>query len=176
MGTVKIVQSCRDEIFESWLKSIGQDIRPHLSSSNTSFKGNKKGGRLKPFYKFFEFKKQLIVYNSGKVLIIDRSSQLYIENEIKGTINISDNTDIILRTEFKSAFILQNANSVKETVKREPIKESNQEKPPKRRDKVSLGKPTIKTSSPGTKPSIVVPPVKEEAVRKMRGVEIDESF
>ena len=34
MGTMKIVQSCRDEIFESWLKSIGQDIRPHLSSSN----------------------------------------------------------------------------------------------------------------------------------------------
>ena len=176
LGTVKIIQSCRDEVFESWLKAIGQDVKPHLSSSKTYSEDKEDGFGLKPFYKFFDFKRQLIVYNSGKMFVIDRSSQLSINNEIKGTLNISDETDILLRTEFKSAFKLQNAVPVKETVKDESPKEPVQEMPPKRRDKVSLGKPAIKTTPPVVEPPVVDPPVKEDTGRKMRGVEVDESF
>lgn len=171
MGTVKIIHSCRDEEFESWLKTVGQDIRPHLSSSKCYSENKENGFSLTPFYKFFKFNRQLIINNSGSTLVIDRSSQLFINNEIKGTLNISDETDILLRTEFKSAFKIQNVVPDKETVKDEPINESIQEMPPKRRDKVSLGKPAIKTTPP-----VVEPPVKEDTSRKMRGVEVDESF
>ena len=175
LGTVKIIHSCRDEEFEGWLKKIGMDIRPHLVSSKNYPEGEERHG-TKPFYKFFEFNRQLIVYNSGKVLVINRSSQLSVNNEIKGTLNISDDTDILLRTEFKSAFKIQKAAPVKETVKDEFPKEPVLEKPPKQRDKVSLGKPAIKTTPPVVEPPVVKPPEKEDTGRKMRGVEVDESF
>ena len=175
LGTVKIIHSCRDEEFEGWLKIIGMDIRPHLVSSKNNPEGEERRG-LKPFYKFFEFNRQLIVYNSGKVLVINRSSQLSVNNEIKGTLNISDDTDILLRTEFKSTFKIQNTTPVKEATNTESKKEPIQEKPPKRRDKVSLGRPTINTTPPVAEPPSVEPPTKEDTGRKMRGVEVDESF
>ena len=180
LGTVKIIHSCRDEEFEGWLKKTGMDIRPHLVSSKNYPEGEERHG-IKPFYKFFEFNRQLIVYNSGKVLVINRSSQLSVNNEIKGTLNISDDTDILLRTEFKSAFKIQNTAPIKEAINTEPKKEPIKEKPPKHRDKVSLGRPTINTTPPVVEPPVVEPPVaeppsKEETGRKMRGVEIDESF
>lgn len=146
------------------------DIRPHLVTSKNYPEGAERRW-LKPFYKFFKFNRQLVVYNSGKVLVINRSSQLSVNNEIKGTLNISDDTDILLRTEFKSAFKIQNTTPVKEATNTEPQKEPVKEQPPKRRDKVSLGRPEIRTPPP-----TVEPPAKEDTKIIVGGVEIDESF
>lgn len=84
LGTVRITHSCRDEIFEGWLKALGQDVRPHMTTDGIWEKeeGSKPGFR--PFYRFFEFKRQLLVNYRGKELLIDRSSQLTVDNEING--------------------------------------------------------------------------------------------
>ena len=154
LGTVKIIHSCRDEVFESWIKAIGQDIRPHLVTNNTLPKAGKSKPNFRPFYSFFNFKRLLTVYQAGKELVIDRTSQLTISNEISGSFNISDETDILLRTGFK-------VKSPEPAIAR----------PPKQREKVSLGKPTVIN----TIPPLVEPP-KEDTNKKMRGVEVDESF
>ena len=153
LGTVKIIHSCRDEVFENWLKAIGQDIRPHLVKNSSLPEADKSQSDYRPFYKFFRFKRQLAVYQAGKELLIDRTSQLAISNEINGTFNISDDTDILLRTGFK-------VNSPKPVVEESPIL----------RGKVSLGRPTVNTTPP------LAEPPQEDTSKKMRGVEVDESF
>lgn len=153
LGTVKIIHSCRDEVFENWLKAIGQDIRPHLVKNSSLPKADKSQSDFRPFYKFFRFKRQLAVYQAGKELLIDRTSQLAISNEINGTFNISDDTDILLRTGFK-------VNSPKPVVEESPILMG----------KVSLGRPTVNTTPP------LAEPPQEDTCKKMRGVEVDESF
>ena len=82
LGTMKIIHSCRDEVFENWLKAIGQDIRPHLVKNSSLPVADKSQSDFRPFYKFFRFKRQLAVYQAGKELLIDRTSQLAISNEI----------------------------------------------------------------------------------------------
>lgn len=169
LGTVKIIHSCRDEEFETWLKKIGEDTKPHLTKK--SIATIKTGFFFKALYNFFQFNRQLIVYSSGKALVINRSSQLSVNHNIKGTLNISDDTDILLRTEFKS--VIKSQNTVKVESKREPIKE----KPGKGKEKVSLGKPSINITPPVTEPPVIVnPPMKVDAGRRMRGVEVDETF
>lgn len=169
LGKVRVVHSCRDEVFESWLKAIGQDIRPHLVKNNSLPQAEKSQSNYRPFYKFFKFKRQLAVYQTGKELLIDRTSWLTISNEIDGTFNISDETDILLRTGFKVANKIQNGAPIKEMVK-EPIPPKPiVEKPPKQRGKVSLGKPIVSTPP-------LVEPSQEDTSKKMRGVEVDESF
>lgn len=170
LGTVRVIHSCRDEVFESWLKAIGQDIRPHLVKNSSLPEADKSQSNYKPFYKFFKFKRQLAVYQAGKELLIDRTSWLTISNEINGTFNISDETDILLRTGFKVANKIQNGAPIKEIVK-EPIPPKPAvEKPPKQRGKVSLGKPIVNTTPP------LVEPPQEDTSKKMRGVVVDESF
>lgn len=171
LGTVKIIQSCRDEEFESWLKAIGIDIRPHLSSGKHHFEDNDSKLSIRPFYKFFDFKRQLIAYQSGKELVIDRSPHLTIDNEIKGTFSISDDTDILLRTEFRSAVRIQTVTKEQKTQEDIPAPKPNIAEPPKQRPKVSLGIPGAKKT-----PSLTQPPAKEETGKILRGVIVDESF
>lgn len=173
LGTVKIIQSCRDEVFEGWLKATGQDIRPHLLTSKAYPKDNKKRSSLKPFYKFFNFKRQLVINESGEELLIDRTSLLIISNKIKGALSISDDTDIIIRTDFRSASRIQEKKSFKNNTK-ETKDDSGATSvvgnPPPRRPKVSLGKPIIISPSPPVKPPA------NEAPKIVGGIEIDESF
>lgn len=171
LDAVKMIQSCRDEEFEDWLKAIGQDIRPHLSSNIHPFEENHSRLCLRPFYKFFHFKRQLLVYHSGKELVIDRSSHLTIDNEIKGAFKISDDTDILLRTEFKGVVSMQNVTEEIKTQEDIPSPQPHIENPPKQRTKVSLGKfGTNKT------PPYNEPPAKEKKSKVLRGVIVDESF
>ena len=67
LGTVRVIHSCRDEVFESWLKAIGQDIRPHLVKNSSLPEADKSQSNYRPFYKFFKFKRQLAVYQAGKI-------------------------------------------------------------------------------------------------------------
>ena len=84
--------------------------------------------------------------------------------------NISDDTDILLRTGFKVANRIQDEAPLKEMAKEhippKPVVEESQ----KQRGKVSLGKPTVNT----TPPFAELP--QEDTCKKMRGVEVDESF
>lgn len=170
LGTIRVIHSCRDEVFESWLKAIGQDIRPHLVKNISLPEADKSQSNYRPFYKFFKFKRQLAVCQAGKELLIDRTSWLTISNEINGTFNISDETDILLRTGFKVANKIQNGAPIKEIVKDPIPPKPVVEKPPKQRGKVSLGKPIVNTTPP------LVEPPQEDTSKKMRGVEVDESF
>ena len=171
LGTVRITHSCRDEIFEGWLKALGQDVRPHMTTDGIWEKeeGSKSGFR--PFYRFFEFKRQLLVNYRGKELLIDRSSQLTVDNEINGLFSISDNTDILLRTSFRSSIRQQSEATTKKAVEVDDTPQTDINKNPKRREKVSLGKPAINIVPPAT-----APPSKGATSKKMRGVEVDESF
>ena len=108
-----------------------------------------------------------MIIQNGKVLTISHSPRLFVNSEIMGSFKKSSQSDIMIRTEFKSLFRkVTTGSSVREPDI--PVTLQQQETS---RNKVSLGKPS---APPNIKPEPVVqdsPPVKQ-----MRGVEIDESF
>lgn len=167
LGDVRIVQTCRDEEFEGWLKAIGKDVKPHLEPCKTSTSVPYASYMSQPFYSFFHFERQLTACQNGKVLTINHSPRLFVNSEIMGTFRKSDSRDILIRTEFKS---LPNKVSIESSVK-EPDVPKAQQQQTTTRHKVSLGKP----SAP---PVIKTEPIVQEdpPVKQMRGVEIDESF
>jgi len=167
LESVRIVQICRDEEFEGWLKAIGKDVKPHLESCKISTSVFDATYLPQPLYSFFHFERQLMIIQNGKVLTISHSPRLFVNSEIMGSFKKSSQSDIMIRTEFKSLFRkVTTGSSVREPDI--PVTLQQQETS---RNKVSLGKPS---APPNIKPELVVqdsPPVKQ-----MRGVEIDESF
>lgn len=171
LGSVRIVHSCRDEVFEGWIKTIGRDIRPHMVANGRLPKTSRFQSKWLPFYKFFEFKRQLTVSQAGKKLQIDRTSQLIVSNEMNGTFNISDDTDILLRTNYEITARIHIRDTQKEASEVNNPKKSTIESPTQIRERVSLGKPTISSNSPPIEPK-----QNESTSKKMRGLEVDESF
>lgn len=167
LGGVKIVQTCRDEEFEGWLKAIGKDVKPHLEPCKTGTSVPNASYMSQPFYSFFHFERQLTACQNGKVLTINHSPRLFVNCEIMGTFRKSNSRDIFIRTEFKS---LPNKASIESSAK-EPDIPKAQPQQATTRQKVSLGKP----SAP---PVLKTEPIVQEnpPVKQMRGVEIDESF
>lgn len=167
LGGVRIVQTCRDEEFEGWLKAIGKDVKPHLELCKTGTSVPNASYMSQPFYSFFHFERQLAACQNGKALTINHSPCFFVNCEIMGTFKKSDSRDIIIWTEFKS---LPNKASIESSAKEPDIPKAQQQQATTR-NKVSLGK---YSAPPDSKTESVVqenPPVKQ-----LRGVEIDESF
>lgn len=167
LAGVKIVQTCRDEEFEGWLKAIGKDVKPHLEPSKTGTSVHNALYMSQPFYGFFHFDRQLTIFQNGKVLMLSHSPRLFVSNEIMGSFKKSCSSDIIIRTEFKSS---SSKNSTV-TSGMEPDVPKTLQQQETTRNKVSLGK----LSAP---PGFKTEPIAQEkpSVKQMRGVEIDESF
>ena len=163
MGYVRILQTCRDEEFENWLKLIGKDIKPHfeVSKTDTSFRKSVRSSML--FSGFFRFERQLTVTQNNKIMVINHSPKPLVYSEIAGTLKKSCSNDIMNWTEFKSNSVL----SCEAYSKQQDNSQIGDRQTPNH--KVSIGK----IMSPKKIEPIVpeLPPCK-----KMRGVEIDESF
>ncbi len=168
LGGIRIVQTCRDEEFEGWLKVIGKDAKPHLepykAKAGTSVLTASYGSQ--PLYSFFHFDRQLTICQNDKVLMINHSPSFFLNSEILGTFKKSVSSDILIRTEFKSHFSKVSTNS---STKDSDIEVELQQET--MRNKVSLGK---LSAPPVSRPEPIVqinPPIKRK-----RGVEVDESF
>lgn len=167
LAGVKIVQTCRDEEFEGWLKAIGRDVKPHMEPSKTATSAQNASYMSQPFYSFFRFERKLTICQNGKVLMISHSPRLFVSNEIMGSFKKSCSSDIIIRTELKSSF----SKASTRTSEKEPDVPKTLQQQETTHNKVSLGKP----SAP---PVFKTEPIVQEkpSVKQMRGVEIDESF
>ncbi len=167
LGGVRIAQICRDEEFEGWLKAIGKDVKLHMEPCNTGTSVLNASYAPQPFYSFFHFERQLTVCQNGKVLMINHSPRFFFNSEIMGSFRKSCPSDIMVRTEFKSAL----SKIIEESSAKELDVPETQQQQETTRNKVSLGK--LSTPPDSITESVVQedPPVKQ-----MRGVEIDESF
>jgi len=167
LGGVRIVQTCRDEEYEGWLKAIGKDVKPHLEPSKTEKTVLNGSFTFQPFYRFFRFERRLTVFQNGKILMINHSPCFFVNSDIMGTFWKSCSSDIMVRTEFRSA--LSEVSTESRSKEPEVSKARQQQKTT--RNKVSLGKPS---APPNSKTELVVQ--EDPQVKQLRGVEIDESF
>lgn len=165
LAGVRIVQTCRDEEFEGWLKAIGKDVKPHLEPSNPETSVQNASYMSQPFYSFFHFERKLTICQNGKALMINHSPRCFVSTEIMGSFKKSCSNDIISRTEFKSYL---SSVSTESSAKEQHVP-NVQHQQTITHNKVSLGKPSVQ---PNSRPIVQ----KNPPVKQMRGVEIDESF
>ena len=162
LQNIKILHSCRDWEYERWLKLIGIDVKSHLGINKTDVLIDKGSHSSMPFGSFFRFERQCSVIQNNEKIVVNHCPVPCLYSEIAGTFKKSCSSDILIWTEFKS-----NPKSPMDTYVTKNIN-SHPEDRPTARHKVSIGKITsphieaIVTDSPQSK--------------KMRGVEIDESF
>ena len=162
LQNIKILHSCRDWEYERWLKLIGIDIKSHLGINKTDILIDKTSHSSMPFGSFFRFERQLSVVQNNEKIVVNHYPIPYLYSEIAGTFKKSCSSDILIWTEFKGN-------------KRSPVgtnssinEDLHAEDCPTSGHKVSIGKIT----SPHIESNVTDSPQS----KKMRGVEIDESF
>lgn len=166
LGNVRIVQTCRDEEFEGWLKAIGKDVKPHLEQFKTDTSVHNNLYVSQPLYSFFHFERQLTICQNDKVLMINHSPIFFVNSEIPGTFKKSVSSDIFIRTEFKSHFSKVSTNlSTKDSGIEIELQQDTMY------NKVSLGKPSAPPIS-RSEPIVQI----NSPIKQKRGAEVDESF
>ena len=160
---VKILYSCRDEEFECWLKVIGKDVKPHLKMSKTDASIRKDSYFYMLFYGFFRFECQLLVMQDDKKLVVKHDHDSFVYSEIAGTFKKSASSDILIWTEFKG---IRKSSTETSSNKREESKTEYRQ--------TARSKKKKKKITPPQNVRPIMPDIPQS--KKMRGVEIDESF
>ena len=182
-GDIKIHQSRRDPQFEQWIRQMGIDVGPRMQLAS-QMPTDTKISWWRPFYKFFHLETVTKISRGKDVITLDRTHGLTLTTNLKGRLKLSDDEDIIQRSEF----VVNALPAPKKVIEEVP-------KPPKKKKgtKVSLGEtkpilPPTKPVTPPTKPvqppaKPIFPPIEKPKpiaptppTKQLRGAEVDESF
>ena len=172
LGRIKVYQSQRDEQFEQWLAQIKIDVRPHLKPTN-KIPTKKKARWWRPFYNFFHME-TITSFSHGKYeIVLHRSSDLWMTTNLDGSLELSDDKDIMQRSKFKASLsFLDKLDSAEKSKIRISSSTENKKRKKSSNGKVSLGE----TRLPFSYSDEIKIDSPTSSVKKIQGAEVDESF
>ena len=172
LGYIKVCQSQRDVQFEQWLAQIKIDVRPHLKPTNM-IPTMKKSHWWRPFFKFFHMETITSISHGKDEIVLHRSPELGMTTTLNGSLELSDDKDILQRSRFKASLSLRDkTNIIDKSINcpsswAEEIKGKDSGK-----GRVSLGE----TGLPSSYSDEIKSNSPTSSVKKMQGAEVDESF
>ena len=172
LGHIKVYQSHRDVKFEQWLTQMKIDVRSHLKPTN-KIPTKKKSRWWRPFYKFFHLE-TITSFSHGKYeIVLHRSSDLWMTTNLDGSLELSDDKDIIQRSKFKASLsFLDKQDSAEKSKIRISSSTENKKRKKTSNGIVSLGE----TRLPFSYSDEIKIDSPTSSVKKIQGAEVDESF
>lgn len=172
LGYIKVYQSRRDVQFEKWLTQMKFDLRPHLKPTN-KIPYKKRTRMWRPFYNFFHMETITSFSYDKYEIVLHRSSNLWMTTNLDGSLELSDDKDIMQRSKFKASLpFLDKLDSADKSKIRLSSSTENKKRKMSSNDKVSLGE----TRLPFTHSDEIKIDSPTSSVRKVQGAEVDESF
>lgn len=172
LGHIKVYQSHRDIKFEQWLTQMRIDVRSHLRPTNKN-PTMKKARWWRPFYNFFHMETITSFSYDKYEIVLHRSSNLWMTTNLDGSLELSDDKDIMQRCKFKASLsFLDKLDSADKSKIRLSSSTENKKRKMSSNGKVSLGDTRLPFSY-SDKIKIDSP---TSSVKKVQGAEVDESF
>ena len=169
LGRIKVYQSRRDVQFEQWLTQMRIDVGPHLKPTN-KIPTKKKSHWWRPFYNFFHME-TITSFSHGKYeIVLYRSPELWMTTNLDGSLELSDDKDILQRSRFRSSLSFLDKLDIADKSKSRPSSWTENKREKSSNGKISLGEKkfpfsyNVKIDSPTS------------SVKKVQGAEVDESF
>lgn len=172
LGHIKVYQSQRDVKFEQWLTQMRIDVRPHLKPTD-KIPTKKKTRWWKPFYNFFHMEAIMSFSHDKYEIVLHRSSELWMTTNLNGSLELSDDKDIMQRSKFKAPLsFLDKLDPADKSKIRLSSSTENKKRKKSSNSKVLLGE----TRLPFSYSDEIKIDSPTSSVKKVQGAEVDESF
>lgn len=162
---MKVIHNVRDYWFEQELHRFGIDIGQHINSHTIPIAINRKY-RLPGIFNWAE---SLQIQCDGKNYTIDRANRLTIETDMNGTLKVSTQKDLFLRSTFTAKTIHTQGKQQDDNHLQQSFFQPNSGIPPKKSTRKKI---TVKDTIPAKDTE----PQKQFSTTKHQGFEENDAF